>query len=85
MVRWEWNVVKVASELGSHSSRHAWQRCFLGVVGHAKDGVFGRYSYFIVREWFAEQGPGDKTWACSLCGFKLGFWVERDWGHGPRY
>ena len=30
MVRWEWNVVKVASELGSHSSRHAWQQCFPG-------------------------------------------------------
>ena len=28
MVRWEWNVVKVASELGSHSSKHAWQQCF---------------------------------------------------------
>ena len=56
----------------------------LGVAGHAKDGVLGRYSFFIVREWFAEQGPDDKTWACSMCGFKLGFWVERDWGHGPR-
>ena len=38
----------------------------LGVAGHAMDGVFGRHSFFIVREWFAEQGPGDKTWACSL-------------------
>ena len=56
----------------------------LGVAGHVKDGVFGRYSFFIVWEWFAEQGLDDKTWACSMCGFKLGFWVERDWGHGPR-
>ena len=56
----------------------------LGVAGHAMDGVFGRHSFFIVREWFAEQGPSDKTWTRSLCGFRLGFWVERDWGHGPR-
>ena len=28
MVRWEWNMVKVALELGSHSNRHARQRCF---------------------------------------------------------
>ena len=55
----------------------------LGAAGHAKDGVFGRYYFFIVQEWFVEQGPGDKTWACNLCGFRLGFWVERDWGHGP--
>ena len=33
----------------------------LGVAGHAKDGVFGRYSFFIDLEWFAEQGSGDKT------------------------
>ena len=53
-----------------------------GAVGYAKDGVFGRYSFFIVWEWFAEQGSGDKTWACNLCGFELGFWIERDWGMG---
>ena len=56
----------------------------LGAARHVKDGVFGHYSFFIVREWFAEQGPGDKTRACSLCGFRLGFWVERDWGYRPR-
>ena len=56
----------------------------LDTAGHAKDGVFGHYSFFIVRERFAEQGPGDKTWAYSLCGFRLGFWVKRDWGHRPR-
>ena len=56
----------------------------LGAAELAKDGVFGHYSFFIVREWFAEQGPGDKTRACSLCGFRLGFWVERDWGYRPR-
>ena len=32
-------------------------------AGHAKDGVFGRYPSFIVREWFAEQWSDDKTWA----------------------
>ena len=47
--------------------------------------MFERHSFFIVREWFAEQGPGGKTWACSLCGFGIGFWVERDWSHGPCY
>ena len=57
----------------------------LGTAGHVKDGVFGRYSFFIVREWFAEQGSGDKTWACNLCGFELGFWIERDWGHGSEF
>ena len=56
----------------------------LGAARHVKDGVFGHYSFFIVREWFAEQGLGDKTRACSLCGFRLGFWVERDWGYRPR-
>ena len=45
----------------------------LGAAGHAKDGVFGRYYFFIVQEWFVEQGPGDKTWACNLCGYRLGF------------
>ena len=45
----------------------------LGAAGHAKDGVFERYFFFIVREWFVEQGPNDKTWACSLCEFRLGF------------
>ena len=50
----------------------------LGAARHVKDGVFGHYSFFIVREWFAEQGPSDKTSACNLCGFRLGFWVERD-------
>ena len=45
-------------------------------AGHAKDGVFGRYPSFIVREWFAEQWSGDKTWAHSMCGLRLGFWVE---------
>ena len=24
-----------------------------------------------------------KLWP-AVYGFKLGFWVERDWGHGPR-
>ena len=38
----------------------------LSTVRHAKDGVFGHYPFFIVREWFAKQWPGDKTWACSL-------------------
>ena len=56
-----------------------------GATGYAKNGVFGRYSFFVVREWVAEQGLGDKTWACSLCGFRLGFWVERDWGHGSEF
>ena len=45
-------------------------------AGHAKDGVFGRYPSFIVREWFAEKWSGDKTWAHSMCGLELGFWVE---------
>ena len=40
MVRWEWNVVKVALELGSNSSKHAWQRCSLGAAGQAMDGVW---------------------------------------------
>ena len=51
----------------------------LGIV------CFERHSFFIAREWFAEQGPGGKTWACNLCGFGLGFWVKRDWGHGPSH
>ena len=38
----------------------------LGAAELAKDGVFGHYSFFIVREWFAKQWPGDKTWAYSL-------------------
>ena len=45
----------------------------LGAAEHAKDGVFRRYSFFIIREWFAKQGPSDKTWACNLCGFRMGF------------
>ena len=57
----------------------------LGAAEHAKDGVFRRYSFLVVREWVAEQGLGDKTWACSLCGFRLGFWVERDWGHRSEF
>ena len=48
----------------------------LGTAEHAKDGVFGLYPFFTVQEWFVEQWPGDKTWACSMCGFRLGFWVE---------
>ena len=58
----------------------------LGIVGHAKDGVFGRYPFFIVREWFAEQWLGDKTSAYSLCGFRLGFWVKEIgiMGHATR-
>ena len=27
----------------------------LGAARHRKDGVFGRYSFFIVWEWFVEQ------------------------------
>ena len=61
MVRWEWNVVKVASKLAA--------------AEHAKDGVFERYPLFIAQEWFTKQRPGDKTQACSLCGSKLGFWA----------
>ena len=56
----------------------------LGAAGHEKDGVFGHYSFFIVREWFVEQGLGDKTWTYNLCRFKLGLWVVRDWGRGSR-
>ena len=84
MVRWEWNAVKVALELGSNSSRHARQQCFLGTAAHTTDGVSGRYSFFSVREWFTEQELGGKTWACNWCGFRLEFWVERDWGHRLR-
>ena len=47
-----------------------------GAIKHAKDGVSGHYPSFIVREWFAEQWSSDKTWACSMCGLGLGFWVE---------
>ena len=49
-----WNVVKVALELGSNSSKHARQQCSLGAARHAMDGVFGHYSFFIDREWFVE-------------------------------
>ena len=78
-------MANVALELGSNFGRHARQWCSLGATGHAMDGVFGHYSFFIIREWFAKQGLGDKTRACSLCEFGLGFWVERDWGCGPCY
>ena len=27
----------------------------LDAARHAKDGVFGRYHFFIVQEWFAKQ------------------------------
>ena len=75
--KWPWNLVPTPVGMPGNGVS-------LGAAGHAMNGVFRHYSFFIVREWFAEQGPGDKTWACSLCGFRLGFWVERDWGHGPR-
>ena len=48
----------------------------LGATGHARDGVSGRYPSFIVREWFSEQLPCDKTWAYIMCMLGLGFWVE---------
>ena len=32
-----------------------------GTAAYARDGVFERHSFFIAREWFAEQGPGGKT------------------------
>ena len=47
MVRWEWNVVKVASKLAA--------------AEHVTDGVFERYPLFIAQEWFTKQRPGDKT------------------------
>ena len=40
--------------------------------------MFESHSFFIAREWFTEQGLGSKTWACNLCGFGLGFWVEKE-------
>ena len=43
-----------------------------GTAGYAKDSVLERHSFFIAREWFVEQGSGGKTWACSLCRFRLG-------------
>ena len=66
-------MANVALELGSNSSKHARQRCSLGATGHAMDGMFGRYSFFTVQEWFVEQGLGNETWACNLCRFGLGF------------
>ena len=56
-----------------------------GTAGYARDGVFECHPFFIAWEWFAEQGPGGKTWAYSSCGSGLGFWVERDRGYGPCY
>ena len=68
---WKWPQTLIPTPIGMPSSGVS-----LGTAGHAKYDVFGRYPFFIVQEWFAEQWPGDKTWACSLCGFKLGFWVK---------
>ena len=50
IVRWEWNVMKVALKLGSNSSRHARQQRFLGTAGHVMDGGFGHYSFSSVWE-----------------------------------
>ena len=32
-----------------------------GTAAYTRDGVFERHSFFIAREWFAEQRPGGKT------------------------
>ena len=53
---WKWPQNLVSTLVGTPGNGVS-----MGAVEHAKDGVFGRYSFFIIREWFAEQGPGDKT------------------------
>ena len=53
---WKWPRNLVPTPVGMLGSGVS-----LGATGHAKDGVFGRYSFFIDLEWFAEQGSGDKT------------------------
>ena len=68
---WKWPRNLVLTPVGMPDSGVS-----LGAIGHAKDGIFGHYPFFIVREWFAGQWLGDKTWACNMCGFKLGFWAE---------
>ena len=79
-----WLGGKVALQLGSHSNRHAWQRCFPGRCRACKGWCVWTLFFFYCSGMVCEQGPSDKTWACSLCGFRLGLWVERDCGHGPR-
>ena len=68
---WKWPRNLVLTPVGMLGSGVS-----LGAIGHANDGIFGHYPFFIVREWFAEQWLGDKTWACSMCGFESGFWAE---------
>ena len=48
MVKVAWNLVPTPVGMPNNGVS-------LGVIGHAKDGVFGHYPFFIVREWFAEQ------------------------------
>ena len=55
-VWWKWPRNLVPTPVGMLGSDVS-----LGATGHVKDGVFGRYSFFIDLEWFAEQGSGDKT------------------------
>ena len=83
-VWWKWPRNLVPTPVGTLGSSVS-----LGTARHARDSASGRYPSFIVREWFAEQLPGDKTWACSMCVPGLGFWVEeiRIMGHavGPEF
>ena len=46
--KWPWNLVPTLVGMPDSSVS-------LSAVRHAKDGVFGHYPFFIVREWFAKQ------------------------------
>ena len=67
MGKWPWNLVPTL--IGMPNSGVS-----LGAAGHAKDGVFGHYSFFIVREWFASKDQVTRL-GPAVC-------VGSDWGFG---
>ena len=70
-------MANVALELGSNSSRNAWQRCFLGTAGHAM--VCSDLSLSLLFGNDLLSGGQVMKLGPAVCAG----WVERDWGCGP--
>ena len=65
--------MKVALKLGSNSSRHAWQWCFLGTVGHAIDGGLDIILSLVLGNDLPSKGQVAKFGLAVCMGLGWGF------------
>ena len=76
-------MVKVASKLGSHSRRHARQRCFLGYGRTCEGWCIWTLSFLYCSGMVCRAMTRRQNLGLQYVWVQTGVLGRRDWGHGP--